>query len=73
MELELVPKEAFDAIGSQTPKSETPAYTGRDRRVSDRRVTAERRNMIRFEATPDRRGGQDRRSARQLWQGRDKI
>jgi hypothetical protein len=73
MELELVPKEAFDAASAQSPKENTPAYTGRERRAGDRRVMAERRGMIRFEAKPDRRSGQDRRTARQLWQGRDKL
>ena len=73
MELELVPKETFDSPASKTLNDDEPVYVGKERRVADRRVTVERRSMIRFESKGDRRSGQDRRSILQLWKGRDKL
>jgi len=44
-------------------------YKGKERRFSHRRITKNRRDMIRFEPDKaDRRTGQDRRSAHSAWQ-----
>ena len=44
-------------------------YKGNERRSSHRRITKNRRDMIRFEPDKaDRRSGKDRRSAHNTWQ-----
>ena len=72
MELELVPKEAYEQkVADQTPGEEPLVYKGPDRRKKIRRVTVDRREMVRFENKPDRRCGGDRRIATRMWDGRD--
>ena len=73
MGLELVSKEEVDVnVRRQAPSEETtPAYTGKDHRVAVRRITVDRREMVRFEDKSDRRAGKDRRVANKLWNGRD--
>lgn len=71
MELELIPKdETGRAMGNQTTE-ETPAYQGPERRKLVRRVTVDRREMVRFESKSDRRNGKERRVELQMWNGRD--
>ena len=73
MGLELVSKEEVDVnVRRQAPSEETtPAYTGTDHRVVARRITVDRREMVRFEDKTDRRRGPERRVANKLWDGRD--
>lgn len=71
MELELVPKEAFDRSAVQEVNEEQPEYIGSERRRGPRRIVVDRREMIRFETRDDRRCGKDRRLELQLWDGRD--
>lgn len=73
MELELVSKDEIDSnISNQAPLEENiPAYMGTEHRVNIRRVTVDRREMVRFEQKSDRRNGKERRVAKQLWDGRD--
>jgi hypothetical protein len=73
MGLELVSKEEIDVNVRRKAPSEdtTPAYTGREHRVNVRRITVDRREMVRFEDTSDRRNGKERRIAQQMWNGRD--
>lgn len=72
MELELVPKDAPNPAGDDdAPKDGPLRYTGPERRKQLRRVTVDRREMVRFETKPDRRSGKDRRVAEKLWDGRD--
>lgn len=71
MELELVPKEAFDRSAVQEANEEQPEYIGPERRRGPRRIVVDRREMIRFETRDDRRSGNDRRLELQLWDGRD--
>lgn len=76
MELELVPKDVIDqSVAKQTAKEEAMeerlAYTGPERRKRTRRITADRREMVRFESKPDRRSGGDRRVELRMWDGRD--
>lgn len=76
MELELVPKDVIDQtvadqidpLGGEEDKM---VYTGPDRRKTVRRVTVDRREMVRFESKPDRRSGKDRRQEMKMWDGRD--
>ncbi len=43
-------------------------YKGKERRYSVRRITVNRRDMIRFEPSKeDRRSGKDRRAALNTW------
>ncbi len=73
MGLELVSKEDIDVnVRRQAPSEDTTlAYTGTEHRVIVRRVTVDRREMVRFEEKTDRRNGKERRVASQLWNGRD--
>lgn len=72
MELELVPKDDYDrSVANQSPEEEGLVYTGPNRRKNVRRVTVDRREMVRFEDKPDRRSGGDRRIATRMWDGRD--
>ena len=72
MELELVPKEQIDQKVTAQESEEAPlVYTGPERRKKVRRVTVDRREMVRFENKPDRRSGGDRRIATRMWDGRD--
>jgi len=77
MELELVPKEAFDQSvanqnsGKAAGEEEKMVYTGRERRIGQRRITVDRREMVRFESKPDRRQHRERREDLRMWDGRD--
>jgi hypothetical protein len=73
MGLELVSKDEVDVnVRRQAPSEETtPAYTGTDHRIVVRRITVDRREMVRFEEKSDRRAGKERRVVNQLWNGRD--
>lgn len=75
MELELVPKDVIDQSVTDQASShedeERLVYTGPDRRKKVRRVTVDRREMVRFENKPDRRTGKDRRLEMKMWDGRD--
>ncbi|WP_455198426.1 hypothetical protein [Kaarinaea lacus] len=72
MELELVPKDNIDRTVANQPSDENElAYTGPERRKKVRRITVDRREMVRFETKPDRRSGGDRRIATKMWDGRD--
>lgn len=72
MELELVPKDKIDQKVAHQEAEESPmVYTGPERRKKVRRVTVDRREMVRFENKPDRRNGGDRRIATSMWNGRD--
>jgi len=47
-------------------------YNGVDRRITQRRQIADRRNMIRFEPELEpRRSGKDRRSEQSVWDNRN--
>lgn len=70
MELELIPK---DELG-QSPEAAVPQdgplkYTGPDRRKTPRRIKVDRREMVRFETTQDRRQSTDRRLNTRMWDG----
>ena len=73
MGLELVSKEDIDLdVRGEAPSEETtPAYMGTEHRVAVRRITVDRREMVRFEDKSDRRNGKERRVSQQLWDGRD--
>lgn len=76
MELELVPKDVIDQsvaeeASAQAADEERLVYTGPDRRKKVRRVTVDRREMVRFESKPDRRSGKDRRLEMKMWDGRE--
>jgi hypothetical protein len=72
MELELVPKDApVEKDVSNTPQDGPLKYTGPDRRKAPRRITVDRREMVRFENKPDRRQNGDRRLQTRMWDGRD--
>ena len=71
MELELVPKEDIDSQVRDQVLEDTPVYKGPERRKNIRRITAERRAMVRFEMKADRRSGIDRRASVHLWDRRD--
>ena len=73
MGLELVSKEEIDVNVRRQASSEdtTPAYRGTEHRVSVRRITVDRREMVRFEDVSDRRDGKERRVTQQMWNGRD--
>ncbi len=73
MGLELVSKEEIDVnVRRQAPSEDTTlAYTGTEHRVNVRRITVDRREMVRFEDKSDRRNGKERRIAQQMWNGRD--
>lgn len=76
MDLELVPVDVIDrSVANQAtthvPDEERLVYVGPERRKGARRVTVDRREMVRFENKPDRRGGKDRRLDMRMWDGRD--
>ena len=76
MELELVPKDVIDqSVANQATHhvadEERMVYTGPERRKGSRRITVDRREMVRFENKPDRRSGKDRRLEMRIWDGRD--
>jgi hypothetical protein len=71
MELELVPKEDVDRLVRDQVLEDAPVYQGPERRKNIRRITAERRAMVRFEKKSDRRSGIDRRASAHLWDRRD--
>jgi hypothetical protein len=73
MGLELVSKEDVDVnVRRQAPSEDTtPAYTGTEHRIVVRRITVDRREMVRFEDNSDRRNSKERRIAQQVWNGRD--
>jgi hypothetical protein len=71
MVLELVPKESVSPSGEKKAKRENkPAYSGMERRRAQRRITVDRREMIRFDST-DRRTGTERRVSLGLWKDRE--
>lgn len=69
MDFELVPKEAV-GIPTATPTGRRMPYTGSERRKQSRRILVDRRVDFRFEAKPDRRGSDERRTDQKLWNGR---
>lgn len=72
MELELVPMDAPEyGEGNDAQAEEKPVYDGPDRRKYNRRVTPDRRAMVRFEETADRRKGGDRRKSQKIWNTRE--
>jgi len=75
MELELVPDDEPErkAEETQDDAAKPAPYQGPERRVAQRRVTVDRRSMIRFEMKSDRRSGNDRRSDLERWHLRDKL
>jgi len=71
MELELVPKDDLGQnVASAEPQDGPLKYTGPDRRKTPRRIKVDRREMVRFENTPDRRHSVDRRLNTHMWDGR---
>lgn len=70
MVLELVPKEVVSSEAPKPAQNGQPVYKGMERRKAQRRITVDRREMIRFEST-DRRRGQERRGSLGLWKQRD--
>ncbi len=73
MGLELVSKDEIDVeVRRQAPSEDTTlAYTGTEHRIVVRRITVDRREMVRFEDKSDRRNDKERRIAQQVWNGRD--
>ncbi|MBL1277634.1 MAG: hypothetical protein COB30_016250 [Ectothiorhodospiraceae bacterium] len=72
MELELVSKSEQDTPGTDSAlDGDMPKYVGPERRKSLRRITVDRREMIRFESKSDRRTKGDRRGEQKLWDGRN--
>lgn len=72
MTLELVPIDTpADKIAATGPQDGPLEYTGPDRRKGLRRIKVDRREMVRFENTPDRRHNGDRRLKTRMWDGRD--
>lgn len=72
MTLELVPIDApVDKVAATGPQDGSLEYTGPDRRKNVRRIKVDRREMVRFENTPDRRQNGDRRLKTRIWDGRD--
>lgn len=62
MALELVPKDKWEnEVKFEDPQDGPLRYIGPDRRKTIRRIKVDRRAMVRFENTPDRRQGGDRR------------
>jgi hypothetical protein len=71
MALELVPKEAVSSASKQGAlQEENPTYSGIERRREQRRITVDRREMIRFDAS-ERRSGGERRASLGLWKNRE--
>ena len=53
---------------------ETESYTGPEQRISQRRVCADRRDMMRFEMNKlPRRSLKERRAAKSVWDGRPTL
>lgn len=71
MVLELIPKEDVGGSEGQKTPAESPAYAGPERRKEQRRERVDRREMVRFQANSDRRGGHERRNTLGLWKNRD--
>ena len=72
MELELVPKDEPEKKAEGHVLQDGPlVYTGPERRKGLRRVTVDRREMVRFETKPERRRAGDRRMSTSLWEKRD--
>ena len=72
MELELVPKDGPEEKAEPQTMQDGPlVYTGPERRKAPRRITVDRREMVRFQNTPDRRQAGDRRINTRMWDGRD--
>ncbi|MCF6256260.1 MAG: hypothetical protein L3J98_07915 [Gammaproteobacteria bacterium] len=72
MELKLVPKDEWENEAEPEGSEDGPLqYTGPDRRKASRRIKVDRREMIRFENTPDRRQNGDRRLNTRMWDGRE--
>ncbi len=72
MELKLVPKDEWEnEVEPEGAKDVPLQYTGPDRRKSSRRIKGDRREMVRFENTPDRRHTGDRRLSTRMWNGRE--
>jgi hypothetical protein len=71
MVLELVPKEAVSPSDEKKAvRQDKPTYSGMERRRAQRRITVDRRDMIRFDST-DRRSGAERRTSLGLWKDRE--
>jgi len=75
MGLELVSEDepGRSATDLQDEADSAMQYQGPERRLAHRRVIVDRRSMIRFEMTRDRRAGIDRRTDLQRWNLRDKL
>ncbi len=78
MALELVPEDdemdqdgAAEGAAKKTRAETPPIYNGPERRMAQRRVEVDRREMMRFEAKSGRRSGSDRRRPAGLWNNRD--
>ncbi len=73
MELKLVPKDEWENEAGPDGSEDGPPlqYTGPDRRKASRRIKVDRREMVRFENTPDRRHNGDRRLNTRMWNGRE--
>jgi len=73
MELELVPKDEPEkrSANAQTMQDGPMVYTGPERRAGPRRMTVDRRSLVRFESNLDRRHGGERRMSTGLWRQRD--
>ena len=72
MALELIPKEyVAGSDDKKKPVESSPVHKGPERRKEQRRTLADRREMVRFQAKADRRGGRERRSTLGLWKNRD--
>lgn len=72
MTLELVPKDLpAGNINPTDPQDGPLEYTGSERRKALRRIKVDRREMVRFETTPDRRQAGDRRLKTRMWDGRE--
>lgn len=72
MELKLVPKDEWEStIKSENLQEGFLRYAGPDRRKAARRITVDRRAMVRFENVPDRRQNGDQRLGTRIWSGRE--
>ena len=62
-----------DTFTSSAPSKEDKApYSGPENRMTQRRETVDRREMVRFELGKDqRRSGNDRRAPNSVWANRD--
>jgi len=72
MKLELVPKNEWEnGAESEGLQDGSLQYVGPDRRKTARRIKVDRRAMVRFENTVDRRQNKDRRQSTCMWNGRE--